>query len=91
MKQFLESPKPRFGRDSTVQITELLEVKSLAERWKRQTNMYRGRLSEKIFHAEETAKPKLGLIEQTLPSHAVLLPIVGSKLEFLHITHKITN
>ena len=79
MRQFLESPKPRFGREPTIEISELLELKALAERWKRQTSMFRGRLSDKVFHNDVTKKPKLGLIEQTSHLHAVLLPIVGSK------------
>ena len=70
---------PRFGREAEVKITELVDLKGLADRWKRKMGTLRGRHADKIHHAQCDEKPILTLIEATRLCDAVLLPIVGSK------------
>ena len=79
MKLFLPAPLPKFGRENEVDISELIQLKVVADAWKHQMQFVKGAHGDKISHTDYTVKPKITTFQPVESKDAVLLPILGGK------------
>ena len=80
MRLFQPIPQPRYGRTPQVHITDLLQLKSVADKWKTQLQDIKGPFGTKVKHANSLEMPTLTTLSKVEPADAVLLPIVGGQL-----------
>lgn len=80
MKLFMPVPLPKFGREPMVDITELMQLKSVVDTWKHQMQYVKGAHGDKISHTDYTEKPKVTTFQLVESRNAGLLPILGGKL-----------
>lgn len=80
MRLFAPVPAPKYGCESKVEIAKLLQLKSVADKWKLQLPEVKSSHGEKISHTGYLEKPKIATFEPVEPKDAILMPIVGGKL-----------
>ena len=79
MRTYQPIPQPRFGRDPQVNIVDLLQLKSVADKWKNQLQDIKGPFGTKVKHANSLEPPSLTTLSKVNSSDAILLPLVGGK------------
>ena len=79
MKIFTPVPLPKFGREPEVDISELIQLKSVIDGWKSQMQDVKGAHGDKIRHSDYTTKPKITTFQKVESRNAVLLPVLGGK------------
>ena len=77
--QVLRPPAPRFGRESNVDITSLLDTKMVAQKWKNKLAKIRNQHGTLVKHNNSLKKPKITTLDFVKPENASLMSIVGGR------------
>ena len=78
------APAPRFGRGESVDITELLNTKVVAQKWKATLNRIRSQHGTLVKHVDSSKKPKILTLDKMKSENAILMPLVGGNNNFFY-------